>query len=407
MSQRLFIGGKVIDGDGKALEGHGVLVSGERIARVAPAAEFEGFAGERVDTAGMTLLPGLIDCHVHLCSGAEADPGSAQAKLSAAQIAMRALERAQTTLAGGITAVRDCGGKDYIEFAVRDACNAGIQLGPTIMASGRMICMTGGHGNRNGRVADGVDEVVKAVREQIHAGCDFVKIMATGGVMTPGVDPQDAHYSPEEMAAGIAEGHRFHRTCASHAQGEEGILNAVRGGIDSIEHGFFLTEKTIEEMMQRGTYLVATLSALRNILGNGHLVQPYVIEKSRKYGEFHVESVKRYYAAGGKMAMGTDAGTPFNKHGENAQELRFLVEVGVKPMDAITIATRNGADLMRLEERGTVTEGKFADLLVVYGDPLADIAAVADPANHALVVKNGRVAADKRASAAEQRRAAE
>lgn len=408
MSQQLYIGGTILDGEGGMLEGHGLLVEGERIARLAPAAEFEGFAGETVDTAGMTLLPGLIDCHVHLCLGAEGDPGTAQGKLSPAQLAMRCLERAQATLAGGVTAIRDCGGKDYIEFAVRDACNAGIQQGPTIMASGRVICMTGGHGNRSGRIADGVDEVVKAVREQVHAGCDLIKIMATGGVMTPGVDPQDAHYSAEEMAAGIAEGHRFRRTCASHAQGEEGILNAVRGGVDSIEHGFFLTEKAIEEMLARGTYLVATLAALRNILNNGHLVPAYAIEKSRKYGEFHVESVKRFYAAGGKMAMGTDAGTPFNKHGENAQELRFLVEVGVRPMDAIVMATRNGAELMRQEQRGSLAEGKFADLLAVHGDPLADIEAVADARNHALVVKNGRIAADKRgAGAAEVRRAAE
>lgn len=407
MGQRLFIGGKVIDGAGRALEGHGLLVEGERIARLAPAADFEGFAGEKLDTAGMTLLPGLIDCHVHLCLGAEGDPGTAQGKLSAAQLAMRCLERAQASLAGGVTAIRDCGGKEYIEFAVRDACNAGIQLGPTIMASGRVICMTGGHGNRSGRIADGVDEVVKAVREQIHAGSDLIKIMATGGVMTPGVDPQDAHYSAEEMAAGVAEGRRFRRTCASHAQGEEGILNAVRAGIDSIEHGFFLTEKAIEEMLERGTYLVPTLSALRNILNNGHLVPPYAIEKSRKYGEFHVDSVERYYAAGGKMAMGTDAGTPFNRHGENAQELRYLVEVGVSPMDAITMSTRNGAELMRQHERGTLAEGKFADLLAVYGDPLADIEAVADAANHALVVKNGRIAADRRGQSAALRRAAE
>lgn len=407
MSQRLFIGGRILDGAGGTLDSHGLLVSGQRIERLAPAAEFEGFAGERIDTSGMTLLPGLIDCHVHLCLGAEGDPGTAQGKLSPAQLAIRCLERAQATLAGGVTAIRDCGGKDYVEFAVRDACNAGTQLGPTIMASGRVICMTGGHGNRSGRIADGVDEVVKAVREQIHAGSDLIKIMATGGVMTPGVDPQDAHYSAEELAAGIAEGHRFRRTCASHAQGEEGILNAVRGGIDSIEHGFFLTEKSIQEMLERGTYLVPTLAALQNILSNAQFVPPYAIEKSSKYGAFHVDSVKRFYAAGGKMAMGTDAGTPFNRHGENAQELRHLVEIGVDPMDAIVMATRNGAELMRQDERGTLAEGKFADLLAVYGDPLADIAAIAEASNHALVVKNGRIAADKRSARLGALRAAE
>jgi imidazolonepropionase-like amidohydrolase len=151
-----------------------------------------------------------------------------------------------------------------------------------------MICMTGGHGNRVGRVADGVDEVVKAVREQVHAGSDLVKIMATGGVMTPGVNPEDAHYSPEEMAAGIAEGHRFHKPCASHAQGRDGILNAVRGGIDSIEHGIFMDERCVSEMIDRGTYLVPTISALKNIMANADRGIPdYVIEKTARVAETH------------------------------------------------------------------------------------------------------------------------
>lgn len=173
---------------------------------------------------------------------------------------------------GGITAVRDCGGVNYLEFAVRDACNAGTFLRRSIRAAGRMICMTGGHGNRFGRVADGIDEVVKAVREQVHAGSDLIKIMATGGVMTPGVNPEDADYSAEEIAAGIHEGHRFHKTCASHAQGTEGILNAVRVGIDSIEHGIFMNEQCVEEMLEAGTYLVPTISALQNILAGADKV---------------------------------------------------------------------------------------------------------------------------------------
>ena len=231
---QLFIGGKVFDGRGTLLDGHGVMVREGRIAEVAPADRFAGFTGVRVDTTGATLLPGLIDCHVHLVYEGEPNPSVSMMQMGPGQIVMRALANAQMTLAKGTTAIRDCGGKDFLEFAVRDACNSGRQLGPTIMASGKVICMTGGHGNRNGRVADGVDEVIKAVREQIHAGSDLIKIMATGGVMTPGVNPEDAHYSAEEMAAGICEGHRFHRTCASHAQGAEGILNAGRGGVEPV-----------------------------------------------------------------------------------------------------------------------------------------------------------------------------
>jgi len=386
----LYAGGLVIDGTGKALESHGVMVEDGVISKVAPVAEFDGFSGKKIDTSKGTLLPGLVDCHVHLCYAAEGNPMAALDRMTAGQITMRILDNAQTTLAGGITAVRDCGGRDYLEFAVRDACNAGRQRGPTIRASGRVICMTGGHGNKNGRVADGVDEVVKAVREQIHAGSDLIKIMATGGVMTPGVNPEDAHYTAEEMAAGISEGHRFHRTCASHAQGGEGILNAVRGGVDSIEHGIFMDDRCISEMKERGTYLVPTLSAVRNIIANkDNGVPEYAVEKSIRVTEHHTQSIRNFYKAGGKIAMGTDAGTPFNPHGENALELAYMVEIGISPMDALIISSHNGADLMQLADRGTIAEGKAADMLIVEGNPLDDISMVAEKKNHRLVVKNG------------------
>ncbi|MCP4182182.1 MAG: amidohydrolase family protein [Hyphomicrobiales bacterium] len=386
----LYAGGLIFDGSGEISHDQGVMVEDGKISEVAQMAKFEGFAGERVDTSGGTLLPGLIDCHVHLCYAAEGNPMAALDQMTAGQITMRVLDHAQMTLASGITGVRDCGGRDYLEFAVRDACNSGRQLGPTIRASGRVICMTGGHGNKNGRVADGVDEVIKAVREQIHAGSDLIKMMATGGVMTKGVNPEDAHYSAEEMAAGISEGHRFHRTCASHAQGSEGILNAVRGGVDSIEHGIFMNDKCIAEMKERGTYLVPTLSAVRNIIANkDNGIPAYAVEKSIRVTERHTQSIKDYYKAGGKIAMGTDAGTPFNQHGKNAMELAYMTEIGISPIDALIISTRNGADLMQLTDRGTIAEGKAADILIVDGNPLEDIALVADKKNHRMVVKNG------------------
>jgi imidazolonepropionase-like amidohydrolase len=387
----LYRNGRIIDGAGSELEDHALLVEGERIARLAPLGEFDGFAEETVDLSGATLLPGLFDCHVHLVFAAEPNPAEMLLNMTPGQIAVRALVHARASLQGGITGVRDCGGKDYLEFAVRDACNRGQFPGPTVRAAGRMICMTGGHGNRIGRVADGIEEVVKAVREQIHAGSDLIKIMATGGVMTPGVDPEDAHYSAEEMAAGIAEGHRFHKTCASHAQGAEGIINAVRGGVDSIEHGIFMTEHCVEAMLERGTYLVPTLAALAHILdGADKGIPDYVVEKAQRVSEHHRRSIKMFYDAGGRIAMGTDAGTPFNHHGHNAQELAYMVGIGISPMDAITFSTSNGAALMGIKDEGRVQEGAMADLLIVDGNPLEDIRAVSDTANHRAVVKRGR-----------------
>jgi len=388
----LYSGGLVFDGDGNISEGQGVLVEGDSVARIAAIGEFDGYDGDRVDTTGGTLMPGMFDCHVHLCMDASGDPGTVMGKLSDAAITMGALERAQINLKAGFTSVRDCGGKDYLEFAVRDACNKRTFQGPTIHAAGRMICMTGGHGNRWGRIADGCDDVIKAVREQVHAGSDFVKIMATGGVMTKGVNPEDAHYSPEEMAAGIHEAHRFHKHTASHAQGRDGILNAVRGGIDSIEHGIFMDERCIEEMKESGTFLVPTLAAVKNIIANkDNGIPAYAVEKSLRVADRHQQSVRMYYEAGGKIAMGTDAGTPFNTHGDNALELKYMTEVGISAKDALISTTGNAADLVRDTSRGRIKEGAFADMLVVNGNPVEDITMASDKANLRLVVKYGEV----------------
>ncbi|MBS1255094.1 MAG: hypothetical protein MAG581_00893 [Deltaproteobacteria bacterium] len=386
----LYSGGLVFDGCGNTLENHGVLVDGQKISRVAPLGEFEGYSGEKVDTSSGTLLPGLIDCHVHLVYSGEADPKSHLLKLGPGQIVINALENAQKTLRSGITSIRDLGGRDFLEFAVRDACNSGRQTGPTIKAAGRMICMTGGHGNAFGRVADGPDEVLKAVREQIHAGSDVIKLMATGGVMTPGVNPEDAHYSEEEMRVGVNEGHRFNRKCASHAQGSAGILNAVKAGMDSIEHGIFMTQECLDAMLKEQTYLVPTLAAVNNIfLNRDNGIPDFIVEKTIRVRERHHQSIKMFYQSGGKMAMGTDAGTPFNVHGDNCKELEYMVDLGVTNVNALQISTSNAADLMDLQDRGMIREGYYADLLIVSGNPVEDISKVADRNNHLIVVKNG------------------
>jgi imidazolonepropionase-like amidohydrolase len=388
--QVLFKGGALFDGVKDPVSGHGVMVEAGKIKKLAPLGEFAGFAGEVVDTSGGTLMPGLIDCHVHLCSGAEADPATAQSKLNAPQIALKALERAQLTLRNGTVAVRDCGGKDYIEFSVRDAIKRGEFVGPSIRASGRMICMTGGHGNRGGRVADGVDEVVKAVREQNHAGADLIKIMATGGVMTPGVNPEDAHYSRAEIGAGLAEARRFHKRTASHAQGAEGILNAVLGGVSSIEHGIFMNDECLRAMLERRTYLVPTLAAVQNIVRNKDKGIPaWAVEKAARVFERHLESFKMFYEAGGLIALGTDAGTPFNLHGENAMELEFMVNAGMKPLDALRAGTSRAADLCDLPELGTLREGAAADLLLVDGDPVTNIKVLQDKNRLLAIMKDG------------------
>lgn len=391
----LLINGSIFDGDKRLPAGQAVLVEDGRIRRIAPVAQFSGYAGRRIDVSGMTILPGLIDCHAHLTLGGELNPAADLGRLNHAELALRCLENALVTLRGGVTAIRDLGGVDYVEFAVRDACNTGRALGPTVRAAGRYICMTGGTNWFIGRQADGPGEVVKAVREQIHRGCDCVKLMATGGVLTPGVRLEHAQFTCEEMAAGAAEAKRFDKPVASHAMTPAGVLNAVRAGVDSIEHGVVLDDECIAEMLARRVVLVPTLMPFARLLAaNDGGVPAWAMDKARWASERHRSSFKAYYQAGGIIAMGADTGTPFNPHGNSAMELKHMVDAGMTPIDALKAGTANAADLLRLADRGRLREGAAADLLVVAGDPTTDIDCAAVRAHHRLVVKDGTIVVD-------------
>ena len=391
----LFFNGAIFDGFKPLPDGHALLVEGARIKDIGPISQFAGYAGERFDMAGATLLPGLIDCHVHLTMSGDGKAVSAKGNNHAA-LTLQALSNAQATLKGGITALRDCGGIDHVEFAVRDACNSGQFLGPHIKVSGKVICMTGGTKWQIGRVADGPDEVVKAVREQIYAGCDCVKLMATGAVLHTGTDLEDAQYTPEELSAGVQEANRFRKPTAAHALGTQGILNAARAGVTSIEHGMLMTDETIRAMLERQIYLVPTLAAIAQVLLHPDQVPPASLAKAQRVAERHKQSVRAYYQAGGRIAMGADTGTLCNPHGSNALELQHMVSAGMKPIDALISATSNAADLLRLSDRGALRAGYIADMLIVHGTPMEDIQYAALKEHHLFVFKDGvRVAGER------------
>jgi imidazolonepropionase-like amidohydrolase len=389
----LFRGGHVFDGLGARLEDHGVLVEGARIRRVAPLAEFEGFAGETVDTTGGTLLPGLIDAHLHLLLNGGPDQLGPVTTLPAPVLALQALKHAGDLVRGGVTAVRDVGGKDFIEMAVRDAVARGDFPGPTIQCAGHIICITGGHAHRIGRQADGVEEIRKAVREQLRGGADLIKLMATGGMSSPGSDPGASQFTPDEIAAACAEAARHGRPTAAHAHGRDGVLNAVRAGITSIEHGAFIDAECVEAMLERGVFLVPTLSVSHWTEENKDrgTIPAFIVENTVRTRERRRGAFKAFYAAGGKIAMGTDGGTQYNFHARSAYELALMVEAGMTPRDALVAANGAAAELMRLADRGRVAEGAFADLLLVDGDPTADILNAALSERHRLVLKNGEV----------------
>jgi imidazolonepropionase-like amidohydrolase len=391
--QILLRNARLFDGTGAPVRaGMDILVEGGQVRAVGSGAASRAGA-EVIDVGGRMVLPGLIDCHVHLAFNGDPDEVARIPTMATPVLAWQASENARRTLEAGFTAVRDLGTRDNVCIHLRDEVQAGRLPGPRIRAVGAIVCMTGGHGWFVGRQADGPDEVRKAVREQLRAGADCIKFTATGGVMTPGVDPRSASLTEEELRAGVEEAHKAFRRAAAHAQGTAGIKNAVRAGIDSIEHGIFMDDEVLEEMRTRGTFFVPTLVAPENISRHGLAagIPAYAVEKSNQVREVHRESFKKALRAGVRIAMGTDAGTPFNRHGENAQEIALMVEGGMAPADALVASTRSAAELLDiLDEAGTVETGKQADLLVVDGDPLADIAVLTRPAAIVGVLKGGR-----------------
>jgi imidazolonepropionase-like amidohydrolase len=395
MTDRLILSGAMLlDGTGAVPQpGRAVVVEGGRVAAVVE--ERDAPAGPRLRLDGLTLLPGLINCHVHLCLGGEADPVGVLREEPPALTAVKVALRARQTVEAGVTTVRDLGGRDFIELAVRRAVAEGVVPGPRILAAGRVVCMTGGHGWWVGREADGPDEVRKAVREQLRAGADVIKVIATGGVMTPGVEPGSPQLGPEELRAAVEEATKAGRRVAAHAQGSQGIANAVEAGVASIEHGIFLTEELVARMKREGVALVPTLVAAARIAGQGTAggIPEFMVRKSRAIIESHVASFQLALRAGVPIACGTDAGTPLNPHGSVLPELELMVEHGMAPLEAVRAATAAAAQLLGLgAEIGQVAPGFAADLLAVAGNPAERIQSLADVR---LVLAGGKIVVNR------------
>lgn len=389
---------RIVDGTGEVFQDRFVVIDGTKIREIGHAADIPATpAFPVVELAGKTVMPGVIDCHVHLCIDGDADPIAQVVGDGDADSALRMARNAHETLAAGITTVRDLGAKNHVDFSFRKAAESGLLPDiPRLVLSGRPVTMTGGHMWQVGRQADGVDDVRKGAREQLRGGADCVKLMATGGILTDGNEISAPQLEEDELRAAIEEAEKAGKISSAHAHGATGVKNAVRAGVTSVEHAYFLDDEGIELMLEKGTYLVPTSAAVRLVVkhGKGGGIPCPVVAKAASAFDSHIETCRNAWRAGVKLAMGTDAGTPYNRHGENMQELAAMVDIGLSPMEAIVMATKSAAELLRMDHFvGTVEVGKQADLLVLDSDPLDDIAILQDRARLRRVYKAGDLVA--------------
>ena len=372
---------------GKLVDAQTIVVVGETIQSIAPTAQVQAQAGDKViDLGGMTVMPGLIDVHTHLTMNPNFDPYIELTSTSAKE-AINGVVNAKATLLAGITTVRNVGASGFVDVDLRDAINAGQVPGPHMQVSGPLLGITGGHCDENllpiqyhvvgDGVADGIAEVQHKVRENIKYGADLIKICATGGVLSKGDDPQASQYTLEEMQAIVADAHRLGRKVAAHAHGAQGILWATEAGVDSIEHGSYINDEAIAEMKKRGTYLVPTLYLEDWMLEYGQLPAFYH-QKMIDVSAVAKSNIKHAMQAGVKIAMGTDAAV--YPHGLNAHELDVYVnQLGMAPLAALQTATVNAADLMGWTAKtGTLEVGKWADMIAVERNPLEDVRVLED-----------------------------
>lgn len=378
---------RLIVGDGTTIEQPVVIVQGDRIVAVGPASSVAIPRGARViDLAGHTLLPGLIDTHTHINSSDNDGGDMAVLKETGAHAAIYGVVNAKKTLDAGFTTIRDAGATNYADIALRDLIARGVVPGPRIFAAGPSLGITGGHADVNGwspliqipgtgMIVDGVDGMRKAVRQNVKYGSDQIKITATGGILSVGDAVNHSQYSEEELRAAVDEAARLGRKVMMHAHGAEGIVTAVRAGAASIEHGSLIDDAGIAIMKERGAYLVPTLIILDEIVreGEGKGVPANSIAKAKAIEPERRRRLRKAWESGVKFAFGTDATGDI--HGRNAQEFALMVEqLGATPMQAIMSATSSAATLIGAQDvLGTISAGKFADLIAVEGNPLDDV----------------------------------
>jgi len=397
--------GKLIDGISKEAQSQvTIVVDGQRITDIQKGYITGGANDKVIDLKTKTVMPGLIDCHVHLESQGSKNSLLEGFTLTDADVAYKAAVYAKRTLMAGFTTVRDLGGSG-VNISLRKAVQQGLVDGPRIITAGRAISGSGGHmdgsvgfrddafnhkfGPDDG-VADGRDEMIKAVRLQFKRGSDVIKIASTGGVLDLSEDGSGAQMSIDEIKAVVETAKDYGLRVACHAHGAEGIKRAILGGVTSIEHGTFMNEEDMELAKKYGTYLVPTIIAGKSVADSAKIAgyfPPVIARKAQEVGSQIQNTFGKAYKAGVKIAFGTDAGV--YAHGKNYIEFQYMVEAGMPPMEAIKAATTSAADLLGMGDKvGSISKGKFADVVAIDGDPLQDIKTMK---NMVFVMKAGKV----------------
>ena len=379
--------GQLFDGTSGGLRSNvTIVVRGGRIEAVASNLAIPPGA-EVVDLSAWTVLPGFIDLHTHLNGDPSRGFTESQFRQFPGYAAIVGAKNARLTLLAGFTTVQNLGAREFADIAMRDAINNGLIPGPRVFTAGKSLAITGGHCDRGGYrpdlgeeptwregIINGADEARAAVRYQIKYGADVIKVCATAGVMSAGTEIGPAQTTLDELRAIVETAHMLNRRVTVHAHGREGILNAVRAGVNSIQHGSVLDDEVLALMKERGTYLVPTMMAYDFVYREAQegRMAPHSAKKAIEVTPLARTSHRRAITSGVRIAFGTDAGV--YDHGKKADEFRLLVEAGLSPAQVLLAATREAANAMgRQADLGTIEPGKYADLVAVRGDPLQGV----------------------------------
>lgn len=379
---------RVVDARGLVAERTDIRIDDSSITAIG------GDAGSPADTvldvSGRTVCPGLMNAHVHVCFDGTADPEPAFQAEGVVETALRALPRLEEILTRGVTTVRDLGGKEEVTLTLARLVAEGVVTGPQIVAAGRVVTMTGGHGHWMGIEIDGADEARKATRRMIKAGARVIKVMATAGMMTSGQQAGAPQLTVAEMASCVEEAHKAGVPVAAHVESRQGAANAIEAGVDSIEHGHGLDDALLEQMVRDGIALVPTIACDRAItrLGPGAGIPSFIVDDCARLAPSLEWALERAIELGVTIAAGNDGGAPLTRPGDIVDELEVYTELGMTPLDALASATINTAKLFGLADTGLVEAGHEADLLVLSGDPLLSVSALRQPD---LVIAGGRL----------------